>query len=160
MDLSLVLGQSCQLVIIIVPVEKGLHGVATEIAQIVFEFGVIYVFPLLIDVFLVKIVFHRRDERSSQPLFVEFLPREIAEPWMAFYFLRSAIAKSVLRFSLDHFVHKVSGFNTPASGYFALFDLDLFRQNMVSDFLSRLSNVGSSSEHAFVRHDSHCEIVD
>ena len=31
---------------------------------------------------------------------------------------------------------------------------------MVSDFFSRLANVGTPSVHAFVSHDTHCKIVD
>lgn len=78
---------------------------------------------------------------------------------MVFDFVGSVVAKSVLRFSLDHFVDKVGSFDRPVSGNFTFFNLNLLLQDVVSDLFPGLSDVGSSAKHAFVGHDSDSKVI-
>ena len=71
----------------------------------------------------------------------------------------TCISQPILRFSLNHFINKVSCFNAPSSWDFTFLDLNLFGKYMVSDFFSRLSYIRSSSKHAFVGHYSYCKII-
>ena len=66
---------------------------------------------------------------------------------------------SLLRFSLYHFVNKISCFNRPTLGNFSFFYLNLFWQYMFSYFFSRLSYIRSSSIHAFICHYTYCKII-
>ena len=78
---------------------------------------------------------------------------------MIFNFKCTVNSKSVLRFPLDHLVYEVSSFNRPSSRYFPLLDLDLLGENVVSNFLSRLPNIGSPSVHALISHHAHSKVV-
>ena len=79
---------------------------------------------------------------------------------MVFDLSCTCISQPVLRFSLYHFIDKVSCFNTPSSWNLTFLDLNLFRKYVVSNFLSRLSYIWSSSKHAFIGHYSYCKIID
>ena len=79
---------------------------------------------------------------------------------MVFDFSCTVIAQSVLRLSLDHLVDEVGGLDGPASWDVSFLDLDLLRQDVVSDFLPGLAHVGSAAEHALVGHHAHSEVVD
>jgi len=59
-----------------------------------------------------------------------------------------------------YFINEVSCFDWPVLLNFVLLDGHLFGENVVSNFLTRLSHVRPSAKHALVGHDSHCEIVD
>ena len=107
-DQCLILSESCQLIIVVISVEKALHGVPPQISQIILELRIVEIFPLLIDVFQVEVILHRWNEWSSQPLFVEILPGEVSQPWVVLDLVRARTTKSVLRLSLNHLVHKVS----------------------------------------------------
>jgi hypothetical protein len=82
------------------------------------------------------------------------------EPWMALDFRRSVVSKPVLGLSLYHFIDEIRSLNRPPTRHFPLLDLDLLGQNMVSNLLSRFTNVRSASEHALISHNSHSEVVD
>ena len=78
---------------------------------------------------------------------------------MIFNFWCSIVSKSIRRFSLNHFIDKISRFNRPASWNFSFFDLDLFRQNMISNFFSRFSLIWTFTVHALICHNSYGEII-
>lgn len=78
---------------------------------------------------------------------------------MIFNFLCSIISKSICWFSLDHFIDEISCFNWPSSWNFSFFNLNLFRQNMISNFFSWFSLIRSFSIHAFICHNSYSEII-
>ena len=77
MDQCLILSKCSQLIVKIVTIKERLHTVLPEIGQVLFEFWVLEVFPLFIDIFLVEVVLHRRDERSPHPFVIEVLPWEV-----------------------------------------------------------------------------------
>jgi hypothetical protein len=74
-------------------------------------------------------------------------------------FLRTIQAQPIDGFSLDQFINEISSFKAPARGDFIFADLNLFRQNMISDLFSRLAYVRAFSVHAFVTDNAHSEIV-
>jgi hypothetical protein len=63
---------------------------------------VLEVFPLLVDVLLVKVILGRRNERSLQTLVIQIVPGEVTQPRVVFDFRRAVYSKAVLRFPLDH----------------------------------------------------------
>jgi len=89
----------------------------------------------------------------------QVIPRKVFQPRVVFDLVGSVVAKSVLRFSLDHFVDEVGSLDRPVSGNFTFFNLNLLLQNVVSDLFPRLSDVGSSAKHAFVGHDSDSKVI-
>lgn len=70
--------------------------------QVLLELLVFLVLPVLVDVFLVKVVLARRYKRGDEPLVREILPGEILEPGMILDLLRTVQSQSVRRLSLDH----------------------------------------------------------
>jgi hypothetical protein len=72
-----------------------------------FEFLIFLVLPILIDIFLVKVVFFRRDKWSLNFAVPKIVPWKIFEPRMVFYLTRAIEAKPVSRLSLYHLVNKV-----------------------------------------------------
>ena len=71
----------------------------------------------------------------------------------------SVKTESILRLPLNHLIDKISSFNTPANGHFLLLDMDLLGQNIVSDLLPRLADVGPAPKHALVGEDAHSEVI-
>lgn len=61
--------------------------------------------------------------------------------------------------SLDALVDEVCGFNGPAVRNLVTLDLDLARNDLISDFTSAFSCVRSTSVHALVANDSHRKVV-
>jgi hypothetical protein len=155
----LVLGQGRQMVVIVVAIELCLDGVTAQVLTPFDEVRVIKILPLLADVLLIVIVVRGRDERRPELLLVEVLPREVGEPRMTFDFVAAVVAESVLRLSLDHLVDEVRGLYAPPDRNFLLLDLDLLRQDIVSDVFSRLSNIRPFAVHALISHNSHSKIV-
>ena len=78
---------------------------------------------------------------------------------MILHFQASIISQSFLRFSLNHFVNKISCFNRPTLGNFSFFYLNLFWQYMFPYFFSRFSYIRSSSIHAFISHYTGCKVI-
>lgn len=78
--------------------------------------------------------------------------------WLAFF--ESSMKVVILtKISSTYFIDEVCSFHRPSLGDLISLDLDLFCQNMIPYFLARFSNVGSSSEHALVCHDTCGKIV-
>mgnify|MGYP006083951385 FL=1 len=78
---------------------------------------------------------------------------------MIFDFKGSIVSESIRRFSLNHFIDKISCFNRPASWNFSFFNLDLFRQNMIPNFFSGFTLIWTFSVHALICHYSYGEII-
>ena len=78
---------------------------------------------------------------------------------MIFNFLSSIVSESICRFSLNHFIDEISCFNRPASWNFSFFDLDLFRQNMISNFFSGFTLIWTFTIHALICHNSYGKII-
>jgi len=118
------------------------------------------IFPLTVGVFCIEIVLGlRRDKRRGFFLGKKFVPIEIFEPDVLLHFVWSIKTQSASRFALDEFVDKISSLTTPTLGNFLLFDLYLLRQNVVSDFLTVLTLIGTFAKHAFVGNNSHRKVV-
>ena len=129
-------GYLCQLVIIVIPVELFLDRIPSKIAGVLFKLRIVEVLPFFVDVFGVEVVFKRRDERGSYLFMEKVIPWKVFQPRVILHFQCSVVSKSVLGLSLDHFVNEICGFNGPVSRNFTFLDLDLFLQNVVSDFFS------------------------
>lgn len=156
----LLTGDLGELVVKVVAIELLLRRVSPQVLRIFFEFRVIQIFPFFVDVFGVEVVFQGRNERRSDPLVLQVIPRKVFKPRVVFDFVGSVVSKPVLGFPLDHFVDEVSSFDRPVSWNFAFFNLNLFLKDVIPDLLSGLANIRSSSEHAFVGHDSDCKVID
>lgn len=148
-----------KVVVKVIPVELLLSWVSSQVLSIFFEFRVIQVLPLFINVFGVEVIFRWRYERRSYSFVLKIVPGKVFEPRMSLYFVCTVVSQSILGLSLNHFVDKVSSFNRPVSWNFSLFNLNLFLKNVVSYLLSWFSNVRSSSKHALVSHNSHCKVI-
>ena len=130
-----------------------------KICGIFFKFWIIKIFPFFINVFLIEIFFFCRNERGLNVSIRKISPWKISKPWMIFNFSCSIVSKSISGFSLDHFIDKISSFDWPSSWNFSFFNLNLFRQNMISNFFSRFSLIRSFSIHTFICHDTYCKII-
>lgn len=131
-----------------------------QVLNVLFEFWVIEIFPLLVYIFLVKVVFHGRNEGGAKPFLVKVLPREISQPRVGFNLECTSISQSVGWLSLDHLVYEVSRLDAPSSGHLSFLYLNLLGEDVVSYLLSRLADVRSAPIHALVSHHSDSEIVD
>ena len=69
------------------------------------ELLIFLIFPVLVNVFLVKVVLPGRDEGSNDLLIPEVLPREILEPWVLLDLRWSVFPESIYWLSLYH-LHK------------------------------------------------------
>jgi len=78
---------------------------------------------------------------------------------MVFDFLAAIVPKPVLRLSLDHLVDEVGSLDAPPNRHLLFLDLDLLRQDVVSDVLPGFAYVRAFAEHALVSHYSHSKIV-
>jgi len=155
----LVLCQGREMVVIVIAIELCLDRVSPQVLRPFDEVRVLQILPLLTNVLLIVIVIRGRDERRPQLLLVEVLPRKVGEPRMAFDFVASVVAESVLRLPLDHLVDEVRGLYAPPDRNLLLLDLDLLCQDIVSDVFPRLSDVRPFTVHALVSHNSHGKIV-
>ena len=109
--------------------------VFTQTGFILFEFRVVEIFPFFADVLLVKVIFQWWHKRCSYFPLVEVLPGKVSKPRMSFDFVRSVVTQPVMRLSLHHLIYEISGFDRPFVGNIAFFDLYLFRQNVITNFL-------------------------
>lgn len=151
--------EGSNVVIVVISIEQSLHTVPSEKHRCLPHLVFVVIFPITVCIFWIKIVLLRWDKWRLEPLIVKTIPVVVLKPHMLLHFLWSIQAKSVNWLSLDKFVDKISSFKRPTSRHFVLPDLHLLRENMISDFLSVLSEVWSFAKHAFKSNDSNCEIV-
>ena len=120
----------------------SLNRISPETYQILLELFIFLILPILVNILLIKVVLFRGDKRRLYLSVPQVLPGKIFQPGMIFYLIGTVKSKSVRRFSLDHLIYKVGRLNRPALGDLISLDLYLFCQNMVSDFLPRLADIG------------------
>ena len=101
------------------------------------------VLPVLIDVLLIKVVLFWWDKRSLNLPVPQILPREIFQPGVIFDLVGPVQAETVCRLPLYHLVNEVCGLDGPAFGDLVPLDLDLFGQNVISNLLPTLADIGS-----------------
>lgn len=145
--------------IIVVSIKLSLDWISSKTLSIFFEFWIIEIFPFLIDILLIKIILAGWNKWSLNSFIIQILPWEICKPWMILHFMSATIPQSILWFSLNHFIYKVRGFDWPSSLNFSFLYLNLLREDVISNFFSRFSNVWSSSIHAFIGHYSNGEVI-
>lgn len=73
-DECLILAECCQLIIKVVAVEESLDWIAAEHHLVLLELLVFLIFPIFVDVLLIKIIFFRRNKRRFQLLIKQILP--------------------------------------------------------------------------------------
>lgn len=135
----------------VVTIKLGLDRVAPQTEEVLLEFLVFLVLPVLVDVLLVEVVLLGRDEGSLQFAVPKVVPWEVSQPGVGLDLGRTVEAESIcrlplyhlgpLRESKDYLVDEVSRFNGPALGDFVSLDLDLFGQYVVSDLLAALTDI-------------------
>lgn len=101
------------------------------------------VLPVLIDVLLIKVVLFRWDKRRLDLPVPQILPREIFQPGVILDLVGPVQAEAVRRLPLNHLVDEVCGLDGPALRDLVPLDLDLFGQNVISNLLSTLADIGS-----------------
>ena len=119
------------------------------------------VLPLTVSVLCVKVVLSTGwDERCGDLFIIESVPVETSEPLVVFEDLWTFFAESVTGLSLDEAIDEISCLVAPVPWDFGFSDLDLLRENVVSDLLPVLSVVRTFAEHALIGNDAHGEVVD
>lgn len=101
------------------------------------------VLPVLIDVLLIKVVLFRWDKRRLNLPVPQILPREIFQPGVILDLVGPVQAEAVRRLPLNHLVDEVCGLDGPALRDLVSLDLDLFGQNVISNLLPTLADIGS-----------------
>jgi hypothetical protein len=101
------------------------------------------VLPVLIDVLLIKVVLFRWDKRRLNLPVTQILPREIFQPGVIFDLVGPVQAEAIRRLPLNHLVDEVCGLDGPALRDLVPLDLDLFGQNVISNLLATLADIGS-----------------
>ena len=115
---------------------------------------------VLLHLSKIKIVFFWvRYERRFYIFFVELWSGEVTEPHVWFHFFRAVQAEPVYWFSLQKFVDKVCCFKWPIRRHIIFFQLDLPREDLVSNFFSVSPLIRSSSSHKLEADHSDCEII-
>ena len=138
-----VLTEGCQLKVKIVPVELSLNGVTPQAQQVLLEFLIFLVLPVLINVLLIKVVLFWRNKRRLNLPVPQILPREIFQPGVILDLVGPVQAEAVRRLPLNHLVDEVCGLDGPALRDLVPLDLDLFGQNVISNLLPTLADIGS-----------------
>ena len=156
---GLIVGESRQLVIVVVPVELLLDLAVAQARRVILELRIVQVLPLFVDVVLIEVVFSGRNERSPQPSLIQGLPVEVAEPRVVLDLVRAIITQSILRLSLNHPIDEVGGLDAPSGRDVLHLDLDLLRHDVLADLFSALANVRAFTVHALVGHDADCEVI-
>ena len=120
----------------------------------------ICIFPLTIGVLCVEVVFRLWGDEGGGPFFCEeFVPVVVFEPHVLLDFFWSIETQSACGLALDEFVDEISSLTTPTLRNFLLFYLDLFRKDVVSNFLAVFSLIGTFAKHAFVGNNTHRKVV-
>lgn len=79
---------------------------------------------------------------------------------MVFNLLWPIEAETVDGLALDQTVNEVRSFKRPAWRHLVLANLNLLRQDVVSDLFTRFSNIRSLPIHALIPDHAHCEVID
>lgn len=113
-------------------------------------------------------------ERRLQLFVREFLPWVVLEPNVVLDFSRPVQPQPIVWLPLNESIDEVCSLKGPAIWDLVLFNLHLFRQNLIPDFLPSLPHIRPlllkpfqcflgikkySSVHALVSNDSHCVII-
>jgi len=93
---------SCELVVIIIAVELILDRVTSQRKKMLLKFFIFLIFPVLVDILLIKVILFGGEKRSLNFFVPEIFPGEIFEPGMLFNFCWAVFPKSVYRFPLNH----------------------------------------------------------
>lgn len=101
------------------------------------------VLPVLINVLLIKVVLFWWDKRRLNLSVPQILPREIFQPGVILDLIGPVQAEAVRRLPLNHLVDEVSSLDGPALRDLVPLDLDLFGQNVISNLLPTLADIGS-----------------
>ena len=119
------------------------------------------ILPFTIRVLGIEVIFRSRWQKGRlHALLTQTFPVKVVEPWVFPQYMGSLLPKAVTRLPLDQSVDKISSICRPVLRNFVLMDLDLFRQDMVTDLLPVLAMVRSLAEHTLISDDSHREVVD
>lgn len=78
---------------------------------------------------------------------------------MRHHFLRTVVAQSVLRFSLDELIHEIYGICGPIGRNVLLLYLCLLSQDLISNFLSVCPYVGSIPKDALEYDDTESIVI-
>jgi len=128
----------CKCVVKIVSVKEGLNRWTPEKQSIFFHLLSIFVFPIIIRIFGIKIVFIWWYIRSLYSFVEKIIEWVVLQPWMLFDFFRSIKSESIDWFSLKSFIDEISCFKIPSFWDFMLLDLHLFCKDVVPNFFSTL----------------------
>lgn len=147
--------------VMVVAVEQLLDAWPFEFRLVLLHRFGVGVLPLAVGVLCVEVVFSSGWNEGSWDLFIiESVPVEATEPLVVFEDLGTFFAESVTGLSLNKAVNEISCLVAPVPRDFGFSDLDLLRENVVSDLFSVLSVVRTFAEHALVGNDAHGEVVD
>ncbi len=141
-DKGLVLTQSCQLEIVVVTVEESLHWVTSQHHHVLLELFIILIFPIFINVLLIKIIFSRWNKWWLDFFIPQILPWVILKPWMILHLSRSIKSESIHRLSLNSLIDKICSFDWPTTRDLIALDLNLLWENVVTDLLTSFTNIG------------------
>lgn len=129
----------CKCVVKIVTVKESLDRRTPEKQSIFFHLFSIFILPIIISIFSIKIIFIWWDVRSLYSFVEKIVKWVVLQPWMLFDFFRSIKPESIDWLSLKSFIDKISCFKTPSFWDFMLLDLHLFCKDVVPNFFTTLS---------------------
>ena len=145
---------------IVVAFEELLDTVPTQLGLTFFDS--LSVFPLLI-VHMIRIEIVNMDVWHVLRLHLpgsKGLPTEVVKPGMGLELVcATLIADSIHRFPLQALVDEIGSSLIPPCWYVSLLDLDLSKQDLVPDILSRASFIRPLAHHALICDDTHSEVV-
>ena len=120
-----------------------MNGVTPQAQQVLLEFLIFLVLPVLIDVLLIKVVLFRWNKRRLYLPVPQILPREIFQPRVILDLVGPVQAEAIRRLPLNHLVDEICSLDGPALRDLVPLDLDLFGQDVISNFLPTLADIGS-----------------
>ena len=120
-----------------------MNGVSPQAQQVLLEFFILLVLPVLIDVLLIKVVLFWWHKRCLNLPVPQILPLEIFQPGVILDLIGAIQAEAVRRLPLYHLVDEVCSLDRPALRDLVPLDLDLFGQNVISNLLPTLADIGS-----------------
>ena len=149
-----------EVIVVVVSVECLLEDLLVEQLHMLLDLLTVLVAPFAIGVSGVKIVGIGRYERCSEALIQQIIPGEVAEPRMVLDVFRPIETETIQRFALDQPVDEVSSLDRPAGWDVRLPDLNLTRQDVLSDLAPVASGIRSAAKHALETNDAHSKVVD
>ena len=149
-----------EVIVVIVSVECLLKDLLIEQLHMLLDLLTVLVSPFAIGVSGVEIVGIGRYERCSEALIQQIVPGEVAEPRMVLDVLRPIETETIQRFALDQPVDEVSSLDRPAGRDVRLPDLNLTRQDVLSDLAPVASGIRSAAKHTLETDDAHGKVVD